>query len=135
MKLGISWRLWQAAAMYKPVGTRIIVSGGYDFEPAWLAGEQRVVGQIVKWIPTKSAAGACVIKMDLPLTAMGRRNGRPWQSTGGYLVLQLRSPGQDWGNAGFVQVELCEAEPQDELWPQHTGKILLESHASYRFLT
>ena len=118
--------------MEPAIGNRITVSGGYDFEPEWLAHRSEVTGCVAKWIPGQNAKRACVVRLDEPLTATGNVEGRREPRTGSYLVLQLRYAGQQWESIGTVHIELCEMEPEDRPWEQREGGAWVESHATYR---
>jgi hypothetical protein len=118
--------------MQAPVGTRISIGGGYDFEPAWLGGRDEIVGSVLKWIPGQNETPACVVELEEPITATGDVRGRREERTGRYLVLQLRYTGQVWQDEGKVHVELCESEPADAVWPNRAIGAWVESHATYR---
>lgn len=109
------------------------ISGGYDFEPAWLGGKQEVSGRVEKWIPGQNNQRACVVRLDEPLTATGDVCGRRKQLTGAFLVLDLRYVGQHWETTGTAHVELCETEPDDKTWADREVGAWVESHATYSF--
>jgi hypothetical protein len=119
--------------MHPSAGSRIIVSGGYDVEPEWLAGTPQVCGRVVKWIPGQNAQPACVVLLDAPLTATGDVGGRRERRTGEFLVLELRYVGQEWEESGTVHVELSEVEPEDEPRADREVGAWVESHATYSF--
>lgn len=121
--------------MLRPRGTPITVSGGYDFEPAWLGGKQDVTGHLEKWIPGQNTQPACVVRLDEPLTATGDVRGRREERTGVFLVLEVRYVGQEWDPSGTVHVELCETEPEDKAWADREVGAWVESHATYTFET
>lgn len=115
-----------------PEGTRVTVSGGYDFEPAWLAGGDEVAGAVLKWIPGQNEERACVVLLDEPLTATGDVRGKREERTGRHLVLELRYTGQVWEAEGTVHVELCDSEPVSVAWANREVGAWVESHATYR---
>ncbi|WP_153394607.1 hypothetical protein [Ornithinicoccus halotolerans] len=121
--------------MQTPVGSRISLAGGYDFEPPWLRGREQVVGTVLKWIPGQNDSPACVVELEEPITATGDVRGKRQVRTGRYLVLKLRYAGQDWEDRGTVHVELCETEPADAPWPNRESGAWVESHATYRMLS
>ncbi len=73
------------------VGDRVSIIGGYDFEPAWLAGGVSVAGTVLKWIPGQNETPACVLRLDEPLTAEGDVRGKRAVLTGSHVVLELRA--------------------------------------------
>ena len=119
--------------MLRPRGTPIAVGGGYDFEPEWLRGKQLVTGHVEKWIPGQNSQPACVVRLDEPLTAIGDVRGRREERTGLFLVLEVRSVGQEWDPSGTVHIELCEAEPDEKAWEEREEGAWIESHGTYTF--
>jgi hypothetical protein len=113
------------------LGARIAVSGGYDFQPEWLAERSEVTGHLLKWIPGQNATPACVVHLDEPLTATGDVRGKRKSRKGSYLVLELRYVGQQWESTGTVHIELCEKEPEDKSWANREVGAWVESHATY----
>jgi hypothetical protein len=113
------------------IGVRIAVSGGYDFEPEWIAGCSEVTGYLLKRIPGQNATPACVVHLDEPLTATGDVRGKLQSRTGSYLVLELRYVGQQWESTGTVHVQLCDTEPEDKSWADREVGAWVESHATY----
>ena len=118
--------------MEKAAGTRITVSGGYELEPARLAGRDEVAGAVLKWIPGQNKDVACVVELDETMTAVGDVRGKREQRRGRYLVLELRYTGQVWEAEGTVHVELCESEPASAAWANREIGAWVESHATYR---
>jgi hypothetical protein len=113
-------------------GAKILLSGGYDFEPAWLRDRDEVIGRFCKSIPGQNRDAAWVVELHEPITAVGDVRGKRQEKTGRYLVLELRYVGQVWENEGTVHVELCESEPAAALWPDREIGAWVESHATYR---
>lgn len=120
--------------MEAPVGARISVSGGYDFEPAWLDGSHHFAGTVCKWIAGQIDKRACVVELDEAITATGDVRGKREERTGRFLVLELRYVGQEWEDEGTVHVELCHTEPADASWLDRDPGVWVESHATYRVL-
>ena len=108
------------------VGERIELGGGYDREPAWLAGKVRVAGTVHHFMPGQNNLPAAVIKLDAPITVEGL--------TGNILVLELRYVGGEWESTGTVHVELCDFEPEEKRWQDRRHGKWVESHATYRRL-
>jgi hypothetical protein len=121
--------------MSSNVGARVEVSGGYDFEPGWLAGRSKVAGVVAKWIPGQNSQPACVVMLDEPLTATGDVKGRREVRTGSFLVLETRYKGHEWEATGTVHLELCDFEPQEKPWAERPVGAWIESHATYAMLT
>jgi len=113
------------------VGDRLRVSGGYDMEPEWLAGLSAVQGLVVKWIPSGNAAPACVLELDVALTATGLLRSRRETVTGTHLVLAQRYAEAPWTHTGTVHVELCDFVPDDQPWGARRAGAWVESHATY----
>jgi hypothetical protein len=115
-------------------GTAVTISGGYDFEPLWLAGKEHVAGQVEKWLPGQNTKPALVVRLDEPLTASGLVRGKREHLTGEFVVLELRYAGQEWESSGTVHVELCGTEPDDKTWAEREAGAWVESHATYTFV-
>jgi len=113
------------------VGDRVSILGGYDFEPAWLAGRVSVAGTVLTWIPGQNETPACVLRLDEPLTAEGDVRGKRAVLTGTHVVLELRYVDQLWGDTGTVHVELCSVEPANASWQEREVGAWIESHATY----
>jgi len=107
-------------------GDRVRVSGGYNFEPAWLAGRSSVVGTVATFIPGQNEKPAAVVTLDKPVTAEG--------VTGDTLVLELRYAGASWGPTETVHVELCDYTPEPKGWKDRQQGKWVESHATYERL-
>ena len=104
-------------------GDRIKLSGGYSFEPEWLAGKQSVSGAVIAFLPGQNDTLAAVIKLDTPMTFE--------DVTGDVLVLELRYVGAEWSPVGVVHVELCDFMPEAKPWQERKKGKWAESHASY----
>lgn len=113
-------------------GAPITVTGGYDFEPAWLGGRPGVTGVVGKWIQRDQGEPVCVVSLDDPLTAEGWVDGEREIRTGQVLVLALRYPAQTWQRTGTVYVELWQAEPPEDP-AEHPAGMRVESDATYDF--
>lgn len=114
------------------VGDRVRLSGGYDFEPAWLGGRDAVVGTVTRWIAGQNAEPACVVELDEPLTATGTVKTETQTVTGRVVILEQRHVGAAWVDHGTVHVELCALDPGDAPWPNRPVGAWVESHASYQ---
>lgn len=130
---GVCHRQYQQR-MSLDVGRRIRLSGGYDFEPAWLANHGCVEGVVAAWIPGQNEEPACVVALDNPITAEGVVRDTRREVTGRYAVLELRYEGAAWGDTGVVHVELCGEMPQPKAWPDRPVGAWVESHATYELV-
>lgn len=108
------------------VGDRVQLSGGYSFEPAWLAGRKYVKGSVVAFIPGQNDTSAAVAKLDELITYK--------EVTGDTLVLELRYVGAIWAATWIVHVELCYFIPEPMLWKDRRRGEWAESHATYEKL-
>jgi hypothetical protein len=107
-------------------GDRLQLSGGYDFEPAWLSGRASVEGTVAEFIPGQNETPAAVLKLYEPITTEG--------VTGDVLVLELRYVGATWEGTGTVHIELCDFAPGPKRWQDRRHGKWVESHASYQRL-
>jgi hypothetical protein len=129
---------------YKP-GDRILVTGGYDMEPAWLAGGTGYPG-VITVLADKSAC----VKLDAELVVSAAA-GKPWQdfgqgsaralrdatvARGNWLVLSLAYVGAKWTDpVQRLHVGLCELEPNLSTIPKGGGAgYWVESHTTCRLL-
>jgi hypothetical protein len=107
-------------------GSRVRLSGGYDFEPEWLAGKDSVEGFVAGFVPGQNETSAAVVKLEAPITTQG--------VTGEILVLELRYVGATWAPTGIVHIELCELLPEPKPWKERRQGKWVESHATYERL-
>lgn len=103
------------------------LSGGYDFDPAWLSGRAAVEGVVAEFVPGQNDTAAALVKLDEPITTDG--------VTGDVLVLELRYAGAGWEATGTVHIELCDFVPEPKPWQDRRQGKWVESHASYRRVT
>ena len=106
------------------VGDRVQLSGGYDYEPAWLCGKPHYEGVVTSFIPGQNSNLAAVVQLDGPITVE--------DTTGNMVVLELRHVGADWKDTETVHVELCDFVPEARSWQQRRQGKWVESHATYR---
>lgn len=105
-------------------GDRIELSGGYDFEPAWLGKRSSLLGKVTSFIPGQNELPAAVIALDEPVIM---------DDVGGHtVVLELRHEGATWAPTGIVHVELCDFMPDPRRWQDRPQGKWVESHAQYR---
>ena len=105
-------------------GDSIDLSGGYDYEPAWLGERSSLKGKVASFIPGQNDVPAAVIALDEPLIVDGL--------TGRTVVLEQRYEGATWALAGVVHVELCDFMPEPRRWQDRRQGKWVESHAQYQ---
>ena len=115
------------------VGSRLVVSGGYDMDPEWLRGMGAVTGSVEAWLERPGGPAACVVRLDSPLTAAGDVHGRRESRTGDHLLLSPRYQGQGWDSDDrTVHVVLCEGRPAEDTFEAWFALgAWVESHATY----
>ena len=119
------------------VGDQIVVTGGYDMDPPWLAASPGgYTGTVVEFIEGQNEQPAAVVALEhelvLPAGA-GAVRGTPVR--GRYLVLELGHVGADWSTpTPRVRVELCEARPPTRRSQDRSQGAWVESHATYQHL-
>lgn len=119
-------------------GDRVVVYGGYDMDPAWLAiSPTGYSGEVVEFIPGQNDERAAVIALDeellLPAGA-GAVEGK--EVRGRFLVLDLGQVGADWSTmTPRVHVELCDERPEPKRGQDRRQGAWIESHATYRVTT
>ncbi|WP_159712253.1 hypothetical protein [Sphingomonas sp. AX6] len=105
-------------------GDRIELSGGYDFEPAWLDGRSSLLGKVTSFIPGQNDLPAAVVALDDPVRVYG--------ISGSTVVIEQRYVGATWTATGVVHVELCDFEPDPSRWQDRRQGKWVESHAQYK---
>lgn len=106
------------------VGDRLRLSGGYDFEPEWLAGASHRDAAIVAFFNETDDREAAVVKFDEFLESP--------RGSGEFAVLLLRYVGAQWTDHEIVHIELCNFMPELKPWAERKQGAWIESHASYR---
>ena len=120
------------------VGDRVVVCGGYDMDPEWLAvSTTGYLGRVIAFIPGQNERRAAVVELDSELVlpeGAGALRGR--EARGGFLVLELGHVGTTWATPEpRIHVELCEAAPLPTRWQDRRRGTWVESHATYRVTT
>ncbi len=105
------------------IGDRVRLSGGYSYEPVWLAGKDDCYGTVVDSIPGQNRQPAMVVELEQSISAEG--------IIGKFLVLELRFVGATWAATGTVHVELCDFRPEKKRWQDRRQGKWVESHATY----
>jgi hypothetical protein len=121
------------------VGDRVVVTGGYDYEPAWLRGGDGYIGTIVEL-----DGSVAVVEVDEEITLDGS-----WEDFGEGAAQALRTVskaqgrwlallqgwvGGKWTNpTGRLHVGLCSQRPRPSAIPRGGGiGYWVESHAHMR---
>jgi hypothetical protein len=116
-----------AAGHVLTVGDRVRVSGGYDYQPDWLAGGTGYTGTVVAFIPGQNEREAAVVRFDEKLVLA--------DAEGQYAVLELGHVGSSWATAQpRIHIELCDFEPAARRWQDRRQGAWVESHATYEVL-
>lgn len=117
------------------VGDRVVVYGGYDMDPAWLAASPNgYSGEVVEFIRGQNSEPAAVIALDTELVLPeGAGAVRGEEVRGRYVVLELGHVGASWSTPSpRVHVELCAERPESTRGPDRQHRAWIESHATYR---
>jgi hypothetical protein len=121
------------------VGDRVLVEGGYDFEPDWLAaseGRGGYLGEVVEFIPGQNEKLATVVELDQMIILQdgaGAVAGKEVRGT--FLVLELAWQGVDWATRPTrIHVELCDFRPEPKRWQDRRQGAWVESHAGYEIV-
>lgn len=112
----------------------MIVGGGYDQQPEWLAANaDGYVGLVSAFIPGQNQQPAAVIALDEELilpSGAGAVSGS--EVRGRYLVLELGHVGTDWTTpTPRVHVELCDFQPEHLPSDKRRRGAWVESHATW----
>jgi hypothetical protein len=105
------------------IGTKIKLSGGYDFQPKWLNEVDHHLGTVSKFISGQNSQKAMVVILDKPINFD--------DVSGKVVVLELRHQGTYWVHSGVVHIELCNFTPENVAWKNRKQGVWIESHASY----
>jgi hypothetical protein len=76
---------------------------------------------------------ACLVRLDAPLTVSTTDAGQATKTTGLFVVLRLRYPGDGWTAEGIVEVALCDDDSSNAWNPEFEGTVV-ETHAKYERL-
>jgi len=114
------------------IGDRLLVTGGYDYNPKWLKGRDGCAGTVIRFLWEGSDRNQKLV-LDL---------GEDFQTcefSGRYLILFLRDPGANWDDNGVVHVVVGNSIPKDVqsigvASDPNSGFKWIEAAASYRVL-
>jgi hypothetical protein len=137
----------QAAGSPFRTGERVVVAGGYDSKPAWLAGGEGYRGVLVELQGTRA-----LVRLDDELSLDSRELGEnawrdfgggskdavgeTWVAKGKWLVLSMGYVGERWEEpVRRVHVSVCDVRPVFERIPDGGGVgVWVESHATMRHI-
>jgi hypothetical protein len=117
------------------IGDSVVVGGGYDHEPEWLAANpDGYAGRATSFIPGQNEQPAAVIQLEEELVLPnGAGAVRETEVRGCVLILELGHVGTDWTTpTPRVHVELCDFVPDAAPWAERRQGAWVESHATYR---
>lgn len=88
------------------LGDKLLVTGGYDYNPRWLRGREGCVGTVVRFLWEGSDRKKKLV-LDLG------DDFSTCEFRGRYLILFLRDPDSDWEDKGVVHVVVGNSIPRD----------------------
>jgi len=88
------------------IGDKLLVSGGYDYDPGWLKGRDGCVGTVIRYLWEEDNRNR---KMVLDLGEDFHTCG----FIGRYLILYLRDERSRWEDKGVVHVVVGNCIPKD----------------------
>ena len=115
------------------IGDRLIVTGGYDYDPRWLRGREGCIGTVVRFLwEGDDRKRKLVLDLGKDLDTC--------EFKGRYLILYQRDPGAQWEDSGVVHVVVGNAVPRDVesigvASDPKEGFKWVEAAASYRILS
>jgi len=132
--LSPKWESTQQTDRPLQVGDRVVVYGGYDFEPQWLsANPAGYPGEVIEFIPGQNEQPAAVVELDEELVLPNGAGAARHPVHGTFVVLELGHEGTDWATpTPRLHVELCEERPAAKRWRDRVRGAWVESHATYR---
>lgn len=120
------------------VGDRVLVRGGYDMDPMWLAqSREGYRGTVIAFVDRRRRLPSAVVALDEELVlphGAGAVKGR--EIRGSYLVLDQAWSDSDWSTDGpRLHVRLLRDWPPGDADSDETGGARVESHADYCVIT
>ncbi|MDF1525128.1 MAG: hypothetical protein RRA15_02720 [bacterium] len=112
---------------------KLIVTGGYDYDPKWLKGRDGCVGTVIRFLWEGNHRNSKLV-LDLG------EDFRTCEFKGRYLILFLRDSGSNWEDKGVVHVVVGSSIPQDVASisiasDPESGFKWVEAAANYRILS
>ena len=115
------------------LGDRLLVTGGYDYDPKWLKGREGCVGTVIRFLwEGEDRKRKLVLDLGQDFTTCG--------FSGRYLILYQRKPSITWEDEGEVHVVVGNSIPKDVesigvASDPKKGFKWVEAAASYRILS
>ena len=115
------------------IGDKLLVTGGYDYDPKWLKGRDGCVGTVIRFLWEGNDRNKKLV-LDLG------EDFHTCEFKGRYLILFLRYPGSNWEDKGVVHVVVGNSIPKDVqsisvASDPKSGFKWVEAAASYKILT
>jgi len=115
------------------IGDKLLVTGGYDYDPNWLKGKEGCVGKVIRFLWEGEERNKKLV-LDLG------EEFHTCEFSGRYLILFLRDPGSNWEDTGVVHVVVGNSIPKDVLnigvaSDPKSGFKWVEAAASYKILS
>jgi hypothetical protein len=104
------------------IGSKIYISGGYDYEIKWLNGREGYDAIVKDFIPGQNKQKAMLIEFDEVVITADKQKGK-------YAVLELRYYEAEWNNEEIVHIELCDFIPEKKKWDDRKKGVWVESNA------
>jgi hypothetical protein len=114
------------------IGDRLLVTGGYEYDPNWLQGKEGCVGTVIRFLwEGDNRKRKLVLDLGEDFTAC--------EFKGRYLILFLRDPHEHWEDEGVVHVVVGNSIPKDVesigvAADPNSGFKWVEAAASYKIL-
>ena len=115
------------------IGDRLLVDGGYDYDPKWLKGKDGCVGTVIRFLWEGDDHHRKLV-LDLG------EDFHTCEFKGRYLILFLRYADSHWEDEGVVHVVVGSSIPQDVASisiasDPESGFKWVEAAASYKVLS
>ena len=115
------------------IGDRLVVTGGYDYDPKWLKGKEGCVGTVIRFLwEGENRKRKLVLDLGEDFNTCGFK--------GRYLILFLRESRTTWEDEGEVHVVIGNSIPKDVesigvASDPKNGFKWIEAAATYRVLS
>ena len=115
------------------IGDKLLVTGGYDYDPRWLKDREGCMGTVVRFLWEGNDRRSKLV-LDLG------EDFHTCEFSGRYLILYLRKPGSSWEDNGVVHVVVGNSIPRDVesigvASDPKSGFKWVEAAASYRVIS
>jgi hypothetical protein len=114
------------------IGDKLLVTGGYDYNPKWLKDRDGCVGTVIRFLWEGNDRNQKLV-LDLG------EDFHTCEFSGRYLILFLRDPRTNWEDRGVVHVVVGNSIPKDVqsigvASDPSSGFKWIEAAASYKIL-